>query len=147
MKWRPEFHLNPLSISIVLVSSLGALPALADMLVARTTGSGLAANVASGKTLPTGTRLSVPAGSSVTLVLDDGRMLTLTGPYAGVPDASTAQTGHDTKGESTLSRILTPRNNETNSLGAIRGSSHIPDPKLTDTNNPRDQVKGTSTWK
>jgi len=115
----------------VLAAGLAPLlagAALADMVVVRAAGGPLKA----GQTLAAGAPVTLPAGASATLLSQDGKSVTLTGPFSGVPETAGAS-GGDPKVVSALSRLLTAGATDTGSLGVTRGTN-IRDPYAIDPN-------------
>jgi len=114
-----------------LVPALAALVAfipgaLADMVVVRSSGGALSP----GQTVAAGAAVTLPAGESATLLDQDGRTVTLTGPFSGVVGAADAPQG-DPKVVTALSRLLSAAAADTSSLGIARGAA-LRDPYAID---------------
>lgn len=92
--------------------------ALADMVVVRVAGEGLRI----GQTVASGASVTLPDGASAILLSQDGRTVSLTGPYSGAPDAGGAPTGGDPRTVTALSRLLTAGATDTAALGVTRGT-------------------------
>ncbi len=112
-------------LALVAVMALFALvppSALADMVVVRSNGDPLKP----GQTIAAGTTVTLPAGASATLLDQDGKTVTLTGPFSGLAEAAAAAHG-DPKVVTALSRLLVTAAADTSSLGMMRGAA-IRDP-------------------
>jgi len=109
------FKTLPIAIAVVAAVFPVVHSARADMVVIRASGPGLK----SGQVIPSGSPVSLPGGSSAVLLAQDGRNVSLKGPYQGVPDTSS---GGDGKVVTALSRLLTTGGGDTASLGVTRGT-------------------------
>lgn len=103
----------------VLGAALGILvtgPAMADLVVVRTTAPALKA----GQVVASGSKVNLPAGTSAVFLGQDGKAITINGPFDGVPKAGAA--GGDPNVVASLSRLLTAGSGDTASLGVTRGA-------------------------
>ncbi|MEI6557849.1 MAG: hypothetical protein WCO00_05525 [Rhodospirillaceae bacterium] len=107
---------------VVITILTGVLPApaaRADLVVIR--GSGGAPET--GRVLAAGAALTLPAGASVTLLGQDGRILTLAGPYNGNPETGGGGKGTETAALAAVARLLTAGGADSGTLGVSRGGS------------------------
>ena len=84
--------------------------------------SSTAPSVTPGQIIKADASLDVPAGASVTLVSESGKILTLTGPHSGPPGMDGGG-GGDANLLSSLSSLLSASGKETASLGTMRAVS------------------------
>jgi hypothetical protein len=113
--WQGRIRSRWLAVTAAaLVAGVG-LPASADMVVIRASGPGLK----TGAVVASGAGVTLPAGSSATLLAQDGRSVKISGPYQGVPDQGS---GGDAKVVTALSRLLTTGGGDSHSLGVTRGT-------------------------
>ncbi len=75
-----------------------------------------------GQVVKSGATIDVPAGATVTLVSESGKMMTITGPHKG-PANIGGGGGGDTKLISSLSDLLTGSGKDTASLGTMRAAA------------------------
>lgn len=80
-----------------------------------------------GQIIKTDAVIQIPAGTSITVVSQAGKSLTLKGPYAGSP-APSVQDGGDGRLVSSLSNLLLGPGKEKTSLGAVRAGRLPPPP-------------------
>ncbi|MEI6987159.1 MAG: hypothetical protein WCK65_13620 [Rhodospirillaceae bacterium] len=116
-----KFAFAGLVLAAMMVA-LPSAPARADMVVVRAAGGSLKP----GQTVATGVVLRLPPGATATLMSQDGKTVSLTGPFSGAPE-SVRVTGGDPKVVTALSRLLTAGTTDKASLGVTRGT-HIRDP-------------------
>jgi hypothetical protein len=88
MKTTGYIPLPGLALALIAVALL-IPPALADMVVVRSSGSSLKP----GQTVAAGVSVTLPAGESATLLDQDGKTVTLTGPFSGAAEAAGAAHG------------------------------------------------------
>ncbi len=115
----PRRGIAALALAFLMVA---AQSAHADMVVVRTNGGPLKP----GQTVATGATITLPAGVTATLVGQDGKTLTLNGPYSGTPSPASAAAG-DPKVVTALSRLLIASAADSSALGVTRGTA-IRDP-------------------
>jgi len=120
----------PASAFFLALVSVFAFPvAAAELVVLQSTAAGLTP----GKVVKSDAPIEVPAGASVTLVSESGKMVTLNGPHSGPPGIGAAGGGGDLV--ASLSGLLSG-GKEKASLGVVRsaGKKEPPeDPWVIDT--------------
>ncbi len=105
-------------IGILLMTA--AFSAQAQQLVVIASG---APSLKPGQVVKSGTAIEIPAGASVTLVSETGKMVTLKGPFSGPAEAGGQGGGQgsaDGKLIASLSGLLSGSGKETGSLGTMR---------------------------
>ncbi|MDG5494868.1 hypothetical protein [Niveispirillum sp. BGYR6] len=122
--------LNRLSALALLLTAATALPAAAAELVVVESS---APALAPGQVLDSEAALSLPAGSRLVLVSADGATINLQGPFSGKPgNGAGGSSGGVTQ---SLASLLSARDSDTASLGAVRAASSaqpLPRPWLVD---------------
>ncbi len=109
---------------VIGVGFLGPAQA-ADLLILKSS----AASLPEGGFIDGARQLSLPAGTTVTLLDEAGKKITLTGPYAGVPAAPerTAESGgFGGRMLMALSRLIVGAPRDPSRLGATRGALSAP---------------------
>lgn len=108
-------------IGILLMTA--AFSAQAQQLVVIASG---APSLKPGQVVNAGTAIEIPAGASVTLVSETGKMVTLKGPFSGPAKAGGkggGKGGGDDKLIASLSGLLSGSGKETGSLGTMRAAT------------------------
>ena len=90
------------------------------------------AGFAQGDVIADGASITIPSGSSLTLISEDGMPVTLPGPFSGVPKSSGSGGNSDL---SVLASLLSNSNKSTVSLGVVRAAGSkkddsVPSPYL-----------------
>ena len=133
MNWRTAVLTMPL-----LLAGFSANPASASMVVVQARGPGLTP----GQVVAGGTTVTLPAGSRAVLLSQDGRTVTLSGPFSGaVPDSAGGQAG-DEKAVTVLSRLMTASSSDSSALGVTRAADFGSPYAISVNGGPHCQVPG-----
>ena len=98
------------------VAAVAASAAAEDMVVIAST----APDIKTGRLVADGSRLDVPAGATVRLVSEDGRAVTLNGPYAGTPGSGGG--GKKSGILASITRLYSGDSKNAGTLGGIRAA-------------------------
>ena len=108
-----------ITVLVVIMFTVSTAARAQDLVVVSST----APSVAPGQMIKSDASIDVPAGASVTLVSESGKILTLTGPHSGLPGLEGRGGGGDANLLSSLSGLLSASGKETASLGTMRAVS------------------------
>ena len=75
--------------------------------------------LAPGQVVAAGKTVAVAAGATATLIADDGALVTLSGPFSGIPNAAGGAAGSQGLADA-LARLVSPGDASTQKMGAIR---------------------------
>jgi hypothetical protein len=104
-------------IAVLSVLSAATVAAAGEVVVVRSTASGLKP----GQVLDASKPLALAHGSAVTVIAEDGRAISLSGPFYGVPVGEQGSAPGGSALIRSLSRLMTGKTPETHELGMMRG--------------------------
>jgi len=105
------------AIAVLLVLSAVTVAAAGDVVVVRSTAPGLKP----GQILAASKPVELAHGTTVTVIAEDGRAISLSGPFSGVPVGEKASAPGGSGLIRSLSRLITGKTPETHELGMMRG--------------------------
>jgi hypothetical protein len=121
--------MRPLLLPVLAIVGLCAAgeAAAGQLVVVESTVAG----IASGQILDGAKPLDIAAGKSLTVITESGQVKTLTGPFSGLPEGTSAAAGGPDIVAS-LSRLIEGKSGGGATLGAMRGSKRSDPPGVWD---------------